>query len=1412
MCEQIANSENPGLPRVSPGKHCGSGLLRICQAFCGLVLLSIPQAMSCAEATTLPLFLSASEPLRQGFVRIVNHSDHAGDVSLTAIDDTGHAFDPFTLTLRARQAVHFNSDDLEYGNPGKGIETGIGASQGDWRLAVDSTLNVEALAYIRTRDGLLTSVHDTVPKVHGRYRVAIFNPGSNSRQESRLRLINPGESETEVTIRGLDDSGASAGPVSLTLPAGEARSVSSRDLENGAASLTGALGDGNGKWRLEIEAGHNIQVLSLMESPAGHITNLSSLAGDAADGLPLFLAAGSVRRQGFVRLINQSAAAGEVEITAFDTRGRMHGPVTLNLEPRQAVHFNADDLETGNESKGIPKGIGNGRGDWRLRIESSLDTKALAFVRTYDGFVTSVHDVAPMADELHRIATFNPASNSRQSSRLRLVNPGDLDADITIGAWDDSGEPGGDVWLKLPAGHAVSLSAQELEAGTESLGGRFGDGLGKWRLFVRSTAAIEAMSLLHSSTYHVTNLSTSTAGPLSPPVSASCFNAVADADGDGIADHCDNEPQTARRSLSGCSDGTWVEDADENIGLVMDCRILISFANIQVQNSEAEIDRDIRTWGAEAQGTIWGWDGLNLGRHPGRVKGLWLFNRGLSGPIPPELAQFTELRWLHLSENNFSGPIPPELGMLANLEALHLSYNQLSGPIPKELAQLKQLEHLTLSTNRLTGPIPEELGELSNLQGLLLSGNQLTGKIPLSLAGLTSLRTLWAGGNFLSGPVPEEFGNLGNLQSLILFGNLLTGTIPRELAQMANLETLDLSENRLSGPLPIELSQLPNLRDLRLKGNRLTGIIPPEYSKLENLDLLWLDNNLLSGPIPPELEKLTHLWILRLNNNRLSGSIPPNLARLRHLEYVQLSDNDLIGTIPRELLQLPLLVRLDLFGNNLQGLAQVARTPFSTDPEENGNAAHHSVAYYQGPLGWEWNWRDEPVEHQRPIAGRRTALAVRIDHETKQAPQVATSVLDARGDVLIESLEEAGLSSTASVESGHWRTEYVFDLPGEMNQPGYQLIHTIDPDNEMPEIDEEDNVGGPITLESEVPPEFSITFIPIIRPGARVPRISASELMIEPAWLLPVADKYKARVADARASDARDQYEVLHELTAAWNAEAEPDEFYHGICRFCNAFYATSIGGRVAVGSNLTGTAAHALGHNLGLGHVACRTLADLDPDYPYAEARLGPEPGWSFLGWRHIGPDDGYFDFMGFCYPAFVSDYNFRKAADHWLGVDSRSGSSTGLYHKADSTPGTASWGRAQPAARLKTTRSSEDVKSSSNESLAISGRIDSKARWSLTHAQMSRKAPRSPALPGGFTLIVEDLTGAELHREPLAVNHLSKGAEAAWAARVPLPAAGAAMVTILNADGTAVVRGHLVEWNQGLAHDGTHSEPASG
>ena len=473
-----------------------------------------------ASAALVPLFPSASDEFRQGFVRVINHSTVAGTVTIVAVDDGGTEQDPLTLAIGAGETVHFNSDDLETGNPDKGLTGATGTGDGDWRLELTSQLDVEVLAYIRTEDGFLTAMHDTVPVGGGSHRVAVFNPGSNERQLSRLRLINPGSTLATVTVQGLDDRGDEHGSVELSLPAGSARTVDARELESGSDDFTGNLGDGDGKWTLTVDGNEPIHAMSLLATPTGHLTNLSTVPTTGARTVPLFpAAADDSHRQGFLRVINHSDIGGEARITAFDDGGNQHGPVTLSLEARQVVHINSDDLETGSSDKGLSGATGSGDGDWRLELASDLDIEVLAYTRIEPGadganadvagFLTAMHDVAPHANNRHRIAVFNPGSNTTQVSRLRLVNPVDEAATVAIMGIDDRGRsPGKKIRTTLPARAALTLSAAELEAPQNPREGALGNGTGKWRLVVESDQPILAMSLMESAAGLLTNLST----------------------------------------------------------------------------------------------------------------------------------------------------------------------------------------------------------------------------------------------------------------------------------------------------------------------------------------------------------------------------------------------------------------------------------------------------------------------------------------------------------------------------------------------------------------------------------------------------------------------------------------------------------------------------------------------------------------------------------------------------------------------------------------------------------------------------------------------------------------------------------------------------------------------------------------
>ena len=116
------------------------------------------------------------------------------------------------------------------------------------------------------------------------------------------------------------------------------------------------------------------------------------------------------------------------------------------------------------------------------------------------------------------------------------------------------------------------------------------------------------------------------------------------------------------------------------------------------------------------------WEGVTTDDE-GRVAKLEVNGNDLTGEIPAELGNLTNLTHLSLSFNQLTGAIPAELGDLTNLQTLYLDGNQLTGEISAELGDLTNLTHLDLYLNQLTGEIPAELGSLPSLEGLQLHNN-----------------------------------------------------------------------------------------------------------------------------------------------------------------------------------------------------------------------------------------------------------------------------------------------------------------------------------------------------------------------------------------------------------------------------------------------------------------------------------------------------------------------------------------------------------------------------------------------------------------------------------------------------------------------------------------------------------------
>ena len=292
----------------------------VCAFVTGLIALHpIASAQPPRYSHTLPFVTPASNVGQPGFVRVINRTNRGGSVRIVAIDDTGRRFGPVNMWLPGRHTRHFSSRELEQGVNRQltGLSAGVGNGTDNWRLELSTTLEIEPLAYIRRADGFVTSMHEVAAGTRAgsrwRYRVPFFNPASDLRNVSFLRLINPGSVNASIVISGVDDRGRaqSGGAVLLTMmprtarmltaqqleqrdpgndggrsEAGTAPMLTEQQLEQGDSGFSSRFGAGSGRWQLLVSSNRQIQVMSLLRGPAGHLANLSRGQAVSSDGPP----------------------------------------------------------------------------------------------------------------------------------------------------------------------------------------------------------------------------------------------------------------------------------------------------------------------------------------------------------------------------------------------------------------------------------------------------------------------------------------------------------------------------------------------------------------------------------------------------------------------------------------------------------------------------------------------------------------------------------------------------------------------------------------------------------------------------------------------------------------------------------------------------------------------------------------------------------------------------------------------------------------------------------------------------------------------------------------------------------------------------------------------------------------------
>lgn len=180
--------------------------------------------------------------------------------------------------------------------------------------------------------------------------------------------------------------------------------------------------------------------------------------------------------------------------------------------------------------------------------------------------------------------------------------------------------------------------------------------------------------------------------------------------------------------------------------------------------------------------------------------------------------------------NGLTGSLPNEISQLTELRSLFLSYNQVSS-IPSSWSSLTQLEQLRIDHAALSGTLPDFIGQWTSLEILDLSFNSFEENIPSAWNSLINLRECYLGSNNLDGPLSTVPASWPDLIRLSLATNAFTGSIPTEWTTL-NLVGLDVSNNNLSGEIPNGFGAMSNLQTLRMEGNNFSGCYPPDATAI----------------------------------------------------------------------------------------------------------------------------------------------------------------------------------------------------------------------------------------------------------------------------------------------------------------------------------------------------------------------------------------------------------------------------------------------------------------------------------------------------------------------------------------------------------------------------------------------------
>ncbi|CAN5894221.1 hypothetical protein BH23GEM9_BH23GEM9_33220 [soil metagenome] len=310
------------------------------------------------------------------------------------------------------------------------------------------------------------------------------------------------------------------------------------------------------------------------------------------------------------------------------------------------------------------------------------------------------------------------------------------------------------------------------------------------------------------------------------------------------------------------------------------------------------------------------------------------------------------------------------------------------------------------------------------------------------------------------------------------------------------------------------------------------------------------------------------------------------------------------------------------------------------------------------------------------VAGRDALLRVFVSANGANSAAPAVRVRLYRGASLIDTriIQAPGGSVPLSVNQGFLAASWNLPLDAGLIQPGLRVLADVDPENAVDEANEADNsfpaTGIPLNLDVRVMPPFMVRFVPVIQSAnglvGNVTDDNRHTYMNVATDIFPISS-YDADVRvpytfngalPAQYSTNDSWSRLLSEMRLLRTAEAS-DRYYYGVLRPAYTSGGTGfgyIGYAAAIGIDWTSgplsfppgttwrnyTAAHEWGHNFNRRHVDCGGPTGVDPNYPYANGRIGAHGYNAATGQLKLPADNA--DALSYCFPPWISDYTYRE------------------------------------------------------------------------------------------------------------------------------------------------------------------------